>query len=283
MNLINKIFLLPIILLVLILTSNRSCAQEVDSLSDSSEKWDRFSITAGAFISGLNSDITFLNQQLGAGVIIDFEDALGLSANSFVFRGNVNYAIGKKRKHTISGGYFGVYRKAKKVLEEELIVGGVIYPVGAELNSKYDLTIIRGKYDYTFFQDNRVSIGASFGLFIMPVNFSVKADAIGESKSKFIAPLPLLGLRTDFKITKKVYLRQSVELLYLSTSTFKGSILDLNVFLEYYAFKNIAFGMGVDSNRINISVLNESSYLGDFTGIIRTDYTGLILYGKFYL
>lgn len=283
MNLLNKIILLPIILLVLTLNTNRSWAQELDSLNGSSKSWDRFSITAGAFVSGLNSDITFLNQQLGAGLVIDFEDALGLSANSFVFRSNANYVFGKKRKHTVSAGFFGVYRKAKKILENELVVGGIVYPVGAELNSKYDLSIIRGKYDYTFFQDNRVSIGASFGLFIMPVNFSVKANLIGESTSKFVAPLPLLGLRTDFKITNKIYLRQSVELLYLSTSTFKGSILDLNVLLEYYAFKKIAFGMGVDSNRINISVLNQASSLGDFTGIIRTDYTGVILYGKFYL
>lgn len=283
MNLLNKIILLPIILLVLTLNTNRSWAQELDSLNVSSKTWDRFSITGGAFISGLNSDITFLNQQLGAGIVIDFEDALGLSTNSFVFRSNINYVIGKKRKHTVSAGYFGVYRKAKKILEKELIVGGVVYPIGAEINSKYDLTIIRGKYDYTFFQDERVSIGASFGLFIMPVSFVVKADAIGESISKFIAPLPLLGLRTDFKISNKIYLRQTVEVLYLSTSTFKGSILDLNVLLEYYAFKKIAFGMGVDSNRINTSFLKQGSLLGDFTGIIRTDYTGVILYGKFYL
>lgn len=281
MDLTKKISIALVVLLLL--PSHITRSQEVNNLADSSKNWDRFSITAGAFISGLNSDITFLNQQLGAGIVIDFEDALGLSTNSFVFRSNVNYVFGKKRKHTVSAGYFGVYRKAKKILEKELIVGGVVYPVGAELNSKYDLTIIRGKYDYTFFEDKRISIGASFGLFIMPVNFSVKSDMIGESKSQFIAPLPLLGLRTDFKITEKFYLRQSVELLYLSMSTFKGSILDLNVFLEYYAFKKIAFGMGVDSNRINISVLNQESSLGDFTGIIRTDYTGIILYGKFYL
>lgn len=271
------------IFIAFIIISTHALSQEADSVENYSDSWDRFSITGGAFISGLNSDITFFNQQLGAGIIIDFEDALGLSTNSFVFRSNATYVFGKQMKHAISAGYFGVYRKSTKILDKELIVGGIVYPIGAEINSKYDLTIIRGKYDYTFFQDNRVLIGASFGLFIMPVNFSVRADMIGESKSKFIAPLPLLGLRTDFKLTKKLYLRQSVELLYLSMSTFKGSVLDLNVLLEYYAFKKIAFGIGVDSNRINISVLNQGSSLGDFTGIIRTDYTGLIFYGKFYL
>lgn len=283
MNLLSKIIILPIILLVLTLNTRCSWAQESDSLTDSSKNWDRFSITVGAFVSGLNSDMTFLNQQLGAGIIIDFEDALGLSTNSFVFRSNVNYKIGKKKKHTISAGYFGVYRSAKKVLEEELIIKGVVYPIGAEITSKYDLTIIRGKYDYTFFQDNRVSIGASFGLFIMPVNFSVKATGVGESVAKFIAPLPLIGLRTDFKISKRFYLHQSVELLYLSTPTFKGSILDLNVYLEYYAFTHFAFGMGVDSNRLGFTVINQGTALGDFSGSIRTDYTGIILYGKFYL
>lgn len=282
MDLPKKSVLLPIIFLIFTVNTKIAWSQEVDGTAIS-DNWERFSISGGAFISGLNSDITFFNEQVGAGLIIDFEDVLGLSASSFVFRSNVSYKIGKKKKHIVYAGYFGVYRKATKILDEDLALGGLIYPIGTEIKSEYDLTIIRGKYEYTFFQDSRVSIGASLGLFIMPVNFTAKADGVGESVAKFIAPLPLLGLRTDFIIAKKLSLRQSVELLYLSTSTFKGSLLDLNVLLEHKAFDHFAFGLGVDSNRLGFTMKNQGTSLTDFSGSIRTDYTGLILYGKFYL
>ena len=162
-----------------------------------------------------------------------------------------------------------------------MVIDDITYPIGTDLSSVFNLSIIRLKYDYAFYQDERVSIGASFGLFIMPLNLSVQADNSQEHVTKFVAPLPLLGLRTDFHIAQKFYLRQNVEFLYLSFTDFSGGILDLSVLLEHKTFKNVAFGFGVNSNRLNISLRNAESSI-EFFGDIRMDYTGLILYGRYF-
>lgn len=281
------ILIAPII--ILYLNSQKSFAQgdvteakaELDSIEQAVQPWDRLSVGFGAFIAGYNSGITLGSKQVGLGLVIDIEDALGLETSSFAMRGKVIYRFGKTMKHALTGGYFGINRNAKKVLEDSLQLGGIIYPIGTELTSRYNLTIIRIKYDYSFYQDDRVSLGASFGLFIMPVNFSVKALNQEDQVANFVAPLPLIGIRSDFQITKKFYLHQTAELLYLSFANFKGGLLDLTIMLEHKTFKNVGFGFGVNSNRVNITIKKPDSNI-DFFGDIRMDYTGILLYGRYF-
>jgi len=256
-------------------------AQNADSLKNKAQTWDRFSLSFGGFLSSYNSGILFASKQLGVGINIDIEDALGLNSTTLAFRGNMNYNFGKKSRHSASIGYFGIVRNSTKVLDEELELGDNTYPIGTEIKSKFDLTILRAKYGYAFFQDDRISLGVTFGLFIMPVSLTVKALSQSEHKTEFTAPLPLLGLRTDFAITRKLFLKQNVEVLYLSIGSFTGGLLDLNVMLEHKTFEHIAFGIGVNSNRINISIENPDSSI-DFFGDIKMDYTGLLFYGKYY-
>jgi len=279
---LDKNFLILAISILLISNSLNGFAQKTDSIKTQSGDWDRFSVSLGGFLASYNSGISFASKQIGLGVQIDIEDALGLESTQLAFRGNAIYKFGKKQNHSASFGYFGIVRNSTKILEEELELGGVIFPIGSEVKSKFDLTILRAKYDYAFFQDDRVSLGASFGLFIMPVGLTVKANSSQEQITQFIAPLPLLGLRSDFKITEKLYLNQSVEILYLSFSNFTGSLLDLNVALEHKTFDHVAFGLGFNSNRLNINIRNPDSTV-DFFGDIKMDYTGLLFYGKYYL
>ncbi len=265
---------------LLALMSSNSIAQDSNAHSDT--QWDRFSVSVGGFFATYNSGIVFASQQLGLGVVIDIEDALGLESSQLALRGNVNYAFGKTLKHSASVGYFSIFRNSKKTLESDLDLGGVLFPEGTEIKSSFDLTILRAKYEYLFYKDDRVLLGASFGLFIMPIGLKVNALNSQEKITQFTAPLPLLGVRTDFKISDKIYLKQSVEVLYISFTNFTGSLLDLNIAVEHKTFDHVAFGLGFNSNRFNFKVRNPDSNL-DFFGNINLEYTGVLFYGKYYL
>ena len=93
--------------------------------------------------------------------------------------------------------------------------------------------------------------------------------------------MPLIGLRSDFRISNKFYLNQSVEFLYLSFSKYTGSIIDLKIALEHKSFKNVAFGLGINSNRLTINIEKEDSPI-DFYGDIGMDYSGVFLYAKYF-
>ena len=245
-------------------------------------KWDRFSLSLGYFIEGNNSGITLGSKQLGLGMVIDIEDALNLDVASSVFRGNACYSFGRSKRHSVLVDYFNINRKATKVLEADLELGDVTFPIGTRITSKYYISIIRAKYDYSFFQDKRVSLGASFGFFILPVNFSVRAGGSEGQSTKMVAPLPVLGIRSNFAITPKLYLKESADLLYLKIDNFAGSILDINIAMEHKTFKHFGFGAAINAFKLRIKAEGNDYPNINFFGDLGIEFTGITLYGSYY-
>ena len=244
---------------------------------------ERFSLGLGVFYSADNAGITLGSKQAGLGIVYDLEDALGLNTTSFVFRGDANLRFGKRQRSAIVLNYFEINRRANKTLDAELVIGDITFPVGTKLDSKFYLSIIRAKYEYTFLQDDRVSLGFSAGLYIVPLSFAVKSGSSEEQSTAFVAPLPVFGLRSDFLITKKLELKESAELLYLKVDNFSGSILDLKLAVEYRAFKHFGFGIGLNSNKLSVAAKGEDYPGVDFFGTVKMDYTGAFLSVNLYL
>jgi hypothetical protein len=244
---------------------------------------DRFSLGLGFFYSADNAGITLGSKQAGLGIVYDLEDALGLTTSSFVFRGDANFKFGKRHRSAVSLNYFGINRRAAKTLDADLELGDTIFPVGTTLDSKFYLSIIRARYEYTFLQDDRVSLGFSAGLYIVPLSFSVQSGSSEEQATAFTAPLPVFGLRSDFLITRKLELKESAEFLYLKIDNFSGSILDLKLALEYRAFKHFGFGMGINSNRLSVAAKGEDYPSINFFGTVKMDYTGAFVSVNLYL
>jgi hypothetical protein len=283
MNKINKIIFS--LILVAFQASPDIKAQEKNAVNKPDTlnyKWERFSLSVGGFLSGLSSDIILGSQQVGLGLSINLEDALGLQSSSLVLRGEAGYHFGKRNHHSLQFGYFGFFREAKKVLDTEIEIGDETYPVGTEINSRFNLQIYKGSYDYSFYMDERIKLGASFGIYILPISFYTSALGLSEEVAEFIAPLPVLGLSSNFAISPKLFLKQNIDLLYLEISGFKGYITNLNIDLEYNLWKHFGFGLGINSYRLNISTSKEDNGFLDFVGSVKTRYTGLLFYGKFY-
>jgi hypothetical protein len=273
------------LILVVFQTSLDVNAQDNNSVNTTDTlnyKWERFSVSVGGFITGLSSDIILGSQQVGLGLSINLEDALGLQSSTLVLRGDAGYHFGKRNRHSLRFGYFGFFRDAKKVLESEIEIGDETYPIGTEINSKFDLQIYKGTYDYSFYMDERIKLGASFGIYILPISFSTSALGLSEEIAKFIAPLPVLGVSSNFAISTKLFLKQNIDLLYLEISSFKGYITNLNINLEYNPWKHFGFGLGINTYRLNISASQKDNVGLDFVGSVKTSYTGLLFYGKYF-
>jgi len=73
--------------------------------------------------------------------------------------------------------------------------------------------------------------------------------------------------------------RSSVELMYVAFGDFKGQISDILLCTEYRAWKNFAFGAGLNSVRIGLDVDEETSGV-NFVGSVDSDFVGLLFYGK---
>jgi hypothetical protein len=252
---------------------------KTDSLEYSREK---FSVSLGGFLTGLSTDILLGNDQLGLGIAINLEDALGLETSTVVLRGGVEYNFGKRHRSMVRFGYFGFFRSSNKVLESEIEIGDEVFPIGTEVNSRYDIQIFKTTYNYAYFTDERIRLGATIGLYVMPIGFSMESIYFTSTATDFIAPLPVLGFDFNFAVTPKIYLKQGIEVLYFQISDLKGTITDVIFRVEYTPWKHIGFGLGYNFYQLSLAQTDENDGLLDFVGSIKTGYSGLLFYGKFY-
>jgi hypothetical protein len=71
--------------------------------------------------------------------------------------------------------------------------------------------------------------------------------------------------------------------MYLKISSFQGSLMDVNIGLEYRPWKHVGFGLGYNGMSVNVEAESDNAdYPGaDFVGNVGVRFTGLMLYGKY--
>ena len=251
---------------------------EKDSLK---YQWDKFSVSFGGFLTSVNSDISILGEEMGTGLSINLEEALGLSSSSLVLRGESEYNFGTRRRSHVRFGYFFLLRNAVKTLEDSLEIGDEVYQIGTEVRSKMGMHIIRAMYDYSFYKDRRASLAISCGLYVLQMSYSIGTDHSTDEADAFVLPLPVIGFRSAFFITPKFIIKQNWELLYVKFQNFQGDISDFNVCLEYYPLNHLGIGLGVNAFRYSMTATEEWRSR-EFAGTFKTGFTGLLLYGKYF-
>jgi hypothetical protein len=280
----NSLF--RVLLINLLLFSHHKGFSQADSLNFQT---DRFSASFGGFYTGLGSSVIVGVDQLGLGISLELEDALGLESSAFVLRGDATYTFGKKRNKQLSLGYIGLLRKASRTLGRDVEIGDQVFDAKTVIETRFNLEIYKLSYNWGFFKDERMRLGLGGGLFIMPIGFSIgvqENQSIGvEAREsdffQFIAPLPALGVTTDFYIGPRWTFSQSLDLFYIQIADFQGALTDFNLKLEYRPLDHFAFGTGVNTFRLNIVAKDEISSRFDFKGSVESSYTGVLFYAKY--
>jgi hypothetical protein len=236
----KKIICIFVMLFIIGMFSQPAIAE----INDSKDlPWERFSFKLGGYIADLNSELRIGSGTLGAGVSVDVEDALGMESSMSVFRAGALYRFGTNRRHQVDFTYYDFRRDATQKIGRDIDWGDNTYPIGTTVESFFNFRVFKGSYSYALLQDDRFRISASFGLYVMPIDMGISADEIGAEEEDITAPLPVFGIKGDFAITPKLFLKQSFEAFYLEYENFKGSIVAANLLLEYNIWKNVGLGI----------------------------------------
>jgi hypothetical protein len=244
--------------------------------------WERFSIQGGAFFASLNNQVRVGGE--GAGIAVDVEEVLGLDTQNTVFRAGALYRIGENRRHRVDLDYLYFNRSATKTIGKDIVVDNVTINAGTDVSTTFNYQIIRTSYSYSFFQDDRMDLAASFGVFVMPIKFAISATGLGSGQGefKFTAPLPAFGLRGDFAITPKWFLRTNVDFFYLEYQTFKGALIDTRVAVEYNPWDHFGLGLGLDSFKMGLSAKDKDYPAVNFQGSVKSQFLGVQLYARYF-
>ncbi|HKQ24849.1 MAG TPA: hypothetical protein VJT81_10450 [Burkholderiales bacterium] len=247
------------------------------AFAEQSGPWEKWNLSLGGFAATLGTDVRIGSP--GVGAEIDLEETLGLESSQTVFRIDAAYRFGSSRRHRLDFTWFDLSREATRTLGRDINVDGTIYPVGTTVDSVYDMAFYNVRYSYSFLQDDRVDLAGTVGLHVTDLGLAVSATGIGTAGDAVTAPLPLIGVRLDVALTEKWYMRSSLELMYVELNDSKGQISDMLLAAEYRAWKNFAFGAGLNAVRMSLEVDEESPGL-NFEGDFNSDFVGLLLYGK---
>lgn len=248
----------------------------------SDSPWERFSFSAGGLLAALDSDGRF--GPAGLGVSVSLEDLLGFDVATYSARLEGAWRFTKNRRHRLSLSWVDLGRNARKTLGQDLdLGGGVILPAGSSISSKFSINLIKGDYSYSFFQDDRFDLAGTLGLYVAPVDFELKATGLANFSDRlvFTAPLPVGGVRMDFAITPKWYLRSNLDIFYIEVDGFTGSLADFIGAVEWRPWEHVSFGAGVESFNLGIERNDTTSVPGlNIIGAVDFRYTGLLLYLK---
>ena len=254
------------------------------SATENPQPWEKGAVAFGGAVTFFNSDLTF-GVEGGGSSTLNAEDALGLDSRLTVFRAGAFYRPGESRRNQLDFSYAGYDRDGSATLTEDVVIDGVTYPVGAQVDTVFNFDIIRGNYSYAFWQSERMRIAVGLGIYVVPLEYSVDIETSGGNTkvegANTILPLPTIALRGEFQLIPKLFLNAAADCMYLELDDFKGAVLDLNVGLEYRPWKHVGVGLAYNFMGVQVEGENESDYPGvDFTGSVDVRFSGLLFYGK---
>ncbi|MEM9801674.1 MAG: hypothetical protein AAGA20_15210 [Planctomycetota bacterium] len=254
----------------------------VDATANGETPWRRFGLAAGGVLAGVDSSVRLGLQ--GVGVEVDLEDALDLDSSTTTLRAELFWRYTENKRHRVDLSWVDVRRNSSTELGRDIDLGnGTTLPLGSQVSTTLNLSILALQYSYSFFQDERFDLALSGGLYITPIDFSIRASGASEISEDFdvAAPLPVVGLRMDFALTPRWSLRSDLSVFYLEIADYTGSIVNWISGVEYQAWDHVALGLAVDSFSVGVDQEGTTDFPGvDQAGSVNFDYLGLFMYLK---
>lgn len=229
-----------------------SAAEEID---------DKFRIALGGyFVTGYDSTISLTEPELGAGVSISPRDTLGLDARQNVFRLNGYYRFNKE--HGLSYSWYKITSNGSKIVEKEFTWidedgNDITIPIGAQVDSVLDYSIFKIGYLWSFYHSKKIEFTAGAGLHITRLSLGLSASTTSSGLDaldvKVTAPLPVLSIGVKYNVTPKFSWYVKSEVFAISFDEYDGSYTDGLFGIEYLAWNNIGFGIGLGSNALSLT------------------------------
>ena len=236
------------------------------------EKWG-FSL--GVFLSDQD-----LNTKLEAsgprdGLVVDFEDDLGLDDSLSVFRLDAFYHINER--HSLDFSVFDLSQSSIKTLSFDIEWKDIIFPEAIDVVTDLDLNIYKAAYTYRISERERGYVGVTGGLYIADIGLSLSLQATGEREvGSITAPLPVIGLRGDYHLSERWRLHGSAEWFLLDAGNYHGTLQDILFGVDFELFEHAAIGLGFNSMHMDLDA-TKTVLRAD----LRWDYSGAIAYVRF--
>jgi hypothetical protein len=161
-----KLVRIVLCLFCTIVFSQSAVAEEKATKDYSDEPWEKAALYLGVFVVDANSDLSIgIKGQGLPKTTIDAEDLLGLDQDLSVFRADGFWRI--TRRNRVDFTYYRMDRQGTAFIGLDIQP----FPIGEEVTTNLDISILRGSYAWSFFKDERFDLGIAAGLYGISLDF----------------------------------------------------------------------------------------------------------------
>jgi hypothetical protein len=259
----------PALILAAILASSVGAAAraQTEAIPNHPALTDKFSFELGGFYSRSSTQASLGPSSGGTGVIVDFENTLGLDERNLSAIGGFLWRITERWRLEVD--YFSLNRDATRTLGTQVEWGNQVFPVGTTVTSKYDFSDIRISGGYSFFKRRDKELGAGLGLHVAGIKTALQAAGVGAEDTDVLAPLPVVNFYGVFALTNEWAVRARVDWLSLNYDIYSGDLRSTAIDVLYRPFRNVGFGFGLRTFVLDVEIDDS-----DWRGRARTSYTG---------
>ena len=202
-----------------------------------------------------------IDSDLGLGGTLVLERLFEVPRTDSFLRLSGHYRL--SRKHRLNFHYADVSREGTRTLfEEEVEIGGAIFPISAEVGARDRTQFAAAEYRYAFVNNGRAEAGLAAGLGVMDLDVTLFGSigtgeglqlTASESLGTTIV-LPVVGVYTDFTLTRRLLLSVEGLLFSFALSGNEGNVSDSRVALRWYPSKIFGFGVALNRTRIDVDL-----------------------------
>ena len=202
-----------------------------------------------------------IDSDLGLGGTLVLESLFEVPRTDTFLRLSGHYRL--SRKHRLDFHYADVSREGSRTLfEEEVEIGGSIFPISAEVGARDRTQFAAAEYRYAFVNNGRAEAGLRAGLGVMDLDVTLfgsigAGEGLQATASESLGTtivLPVVGVYTDFTLTRRLLLSVEGLLFSFALSGNEGDVSDSRVALRWYPSKIFGFGVALNRTRIDVDL-----------------------------
>jgi len=232
---------------------------------------DKFYFAIGAFVPKTSTSASLESANSGVGGLVDFENALGIRTQKIV--PDVAFRWRFADRWRLEAEYFQLNRSGNKVISQQIDWNGQTFPIGTEINSKFNFSDVRTSVGYSFFKRQDKEIGVSFGFHVASYDVGLEAAAVGNEAKRVTAPLPVLSAYGLFALTDEWSVGGRLDRFTMTYDKYNGNITGIGVDVNYQPFRHVGFGLAYRSLFIDLKVTGP-----EFAAEFNQSFQGPLLY-----
>ena len=193
-----------------------------------------FGYLGGFFVTNIDTTVSVFSSDLPLGARINLSRDLGFGDSETVPRATLGWRFGER--HLLIGGWYSLKRESGKTLDIVIpLPPGEEFPIGATVDSTFEIDLYKLQYTWLFHKDEKVSLGLGAGLFIAGLEIQINGQGTFNANrfdESLTAPLPVAGLRFSYHLTPRANVTATADWFFIKYQGSKGVLGDFLVFFN---------------------------------------------------